>query len=50
MIAHRGTTQYDRTKSTTLKGTIAGFDFTNPHGEIYFEVKDDIGKGEKWHA
>ena len=48
MLAHHGTSPYDSTKLTTVKGTVTDFEFINPHVEIYVEVKDDKGKVEKW--
>jgi len=35
-------------KTTTLKGTIARFDFMNPHSLVYFDVKDDRGNVVHW--
>jgi hypothetical protein len=49
-FAHHGTAMYDATHLTTLTGTVTGFEFSNPHVEIYFDVKDDKGKLEKWSA
>jgi len=46
--AHHGTSPYDSTKLTTVKGTVTDFQFINPHVEIYVERKDDKGKVEKW--
>jgi Family of unknown function (DUF6152) len=46
--AHHGTSPYDSTKLTTVKGTVTDFQFINPHVEIYVEVQDDKGKVEKW--
>jgi uncharacterized protein DUF6152 len=46
--AHHATASYDMTKSTTVKGTVTGFDWTNPHAYIYLDVKDGKGATEKW--
>ena len=46
--AHHGTSPYDSSKLTTVKGSVTEFEFINPHVEIYIEVKDDKGKVEKW--
>jgi hypothetical protein len=46
--AHHGTSPYDSTKLTTVKGSVTNFEFINPHVEIYVEAKDDNGKIEKW--
>ena len=42
--------QLDRSRLATLKGTVTSFAFSNPHVQIYFEVKDDQGNIEKWVA
>jgi hypothetical protein len=46
--AHHGTSPYDTTKLTTLKGTVTDFQYINPHVEIYVAVKNDAGKIEPW--
>jgi hypothetical protein len=48
ILAHHGTSPYDSTKLTTVKGTVTNFEFINPHVEIYVEVKGENGKVEKW--
>jgi len=48
LLAHHGTSPYDATKLTTVKGTVTNFEFINPHVEIYVEAKNDKGKIEKW--
>ena len=47
-IAHHGTSAYDTTKLTTVKGTVTDFQFNNPHVIISVESKDDKGKVELW--
>jgi len=46
--AHHGTSAYDTTKLTTVKGTVTDFQFNNPHVIISVETKDDKGKVELW--
>lgn len=46
--AHHATASFDMTKSMTVRGTVTGFDWTNPHVYIYVDVKDDRGAVEKW--
>lgn len=46
--AHHGSSIYDMSKPTSVKGEVTEFDFMNPHSAIYVEVKDDKGKTEKW--
>jgi ribosomal protein S17 len=48
IFAHHGTSAYDTTKLTTVKGTVTDFQFNNPHVMISIEAKDDKGKVEKW--
>jgi hypothetical protein len=38
----------DRSKEVTVKGTVTGFNWTNPHVMIDLEVKNESGKVEKW--
>ena len=40
----------DRSKEVTVKGTVTGFNWTNPHVMIDLEVKTDAGKVEKWNV
>ena len=48
IFAHHGTSAYDTTKLTTVKGTVTDFQFNNPHVIISVETKDDKGKVEIW--
>jgi Family of unknown function (DUF6152) len=48
IFAHHGTSAYDTTKLTTVKGTVTDFQFNNPHVMISVETKDDKGKVEMW--
>ncbi|PYU24928.1 MAG: hypothetical protein DMG30_07030 [Acidobacteria bacterium] len=45
--AHHANASFDMTNSATVKGTVTGFDWTNPHAYIYLDVngKDAV---EKW--
>jgi hypothetical protein len=47
-LAHHGNAAYDPDKSVSLKGTITGFEFSNPHVQIFFDTKDDSGKVLHW--
>ena len=40
----------DRTRAVTVKGTVTGLNWSNPHVEIFLDVKDDNGTVEKWTA
>jgi Family of unknown function (DUF6152) len=48
VFAHHGTSAYDTTKLTTVKGTVTDFQFNNPHVIISVETKDEKGKVELW--
>jgi hypothetical protein len=48
-FAHHGyVSWFDMTRSVTLKGTVTGFDWTNPHSYIYLDVKNEKGAVEEW--
>lgn len=49
-FAHHGTANYDTNKSITVKGVVTGFDFVNPHVQIFWEAKDDSGTAQKWQG
>jgi len=46
--AHHSLSQYDREHPVTLKGTVAEYNFVNPHVQVYLDVKDETGNVEKW--
>ena len=47
-LAHHGNAAYDLANPITLKGTVTEFVWSNPHVQIYFDVKDDKGKVVHW--
>lgn len=50
-LAHHGSSiSYDLKKTVTLKGTVSEFVWSNPHCQIYFDVKDDHGNVVRWGA
>jgi hypothetical protein len=49
-FAHHGTANYDTGKQITVKGTVTGFDFVNPHVQIFWDAKDDSGAAVKWQG
>ena len=48
VFAHHGRASYDATKIFTLMGTVSSFQFSNPHAQLFLDVKDDKGKIEQW--
>jgi hypothetical protein len=49
LLAHH-TWAVDRTRAVTVKGTVTGLNWSNPHVEIFLDVKGDTGTVEKWTA
>lgn len=48
LTAHHGSSNYDMSKSVSVKGTVTQFAFMNPHSAIHLEAKDDKGNAEQW--
>lgn len=48
--AHHGNAAYDMEKTASLKATITGFEFGNPHVQVFFDTKDDNGKVLHWNC
>ena len=49
MFAHHSLlTEYDSEHQITLVGTVTEFAFSNPHVQIYFDVKDAKGDIVHW--
>ena len=40
----------DRSQEITVKGTVMGYNWSNPHVMIALEVKENDGKVEKWNV
>src|SRR5262245_31412861 len=38
----------DRARAVTVKGTVTGLNWANPHVEIFVDAKEDNGNVEKW--
>ena len=47
---HSFAAEYDTSKPLTIEGVVTKFDFVNPHGWIYLDVKDETGKISPWAA
>jgi hypothetical protein len=50
IYAHHSTAEYDMAASTSVKGTVTKFEWSNPHAYIYIDVKDDKGGVTQWTA
>ena len=51
LLAHHGTSaSYDMTKQVTLMGTVTEFVWSNPHCQLFFDVKDEEGNVVHWAA
>ena len=48
LFAHHGNTAYDETARVKIQGTVTEFIWTNPHSQIYLDVKDRSGKVVNW--
>ena len=48
VLAHHSNANYDQTKTVTLKGTVAAWDWGNPHVVVAFDVKDSNGHVVRW--
>lgn len=49
LFAHHGTNaSYDNNKSVTLTGTVTEWIFSNPHSQLFFDVKDTSGTVVHW--
>ncbi len=48
IFAHHGGSDYDVQHPKTLKGTVTEFYWSNPHCQVFLDVKDDSGKPVNW--
>lgn len=46
--AHHGNVAYDETHPITINGKVTEFVWSNPHCQIYLDVKDAKGKVVNW--
>jgi hypothetical protein len=46
--AHHGSAGYDMANMTIRKATVTGFEWANPHCQIFFDVTDDKGNVVHW--
>jgi len=47
-LAHHGGSDYDVQHPVALKGTVTDYNWSNPHCQIFLDVKDDKGKVTSW--
>ncbi len=47
-FAHHSVSMYDMAHPTTVTGVVTKLDWTNPHGYIYVDVKNEQGEIEHW--
>ncbi len=50
LMAHHGEANYDTDNVVSVKGTVSGFEFINPHTLITLDAKNDKGEIEKWNC
>ena len=48
MLAHHGNVAYDEKNPITIAGKVTEFVWSNPHCQIYLEVKDEKGNVVSW--
>jgi hypothetical protein len=48
VMAHHSFAMYDTTKSVTISGTVAAFEWTNPHAIIEIDVQAKEGGVQHW--
>ena len=47
-FAHHGNSAYDESHPITITGTVTEFVWSNPHCQIYLDVKDEKGSVLNW--
>jgi hypothetical protein len=48
LSAHHGNSAYDEDHPITIAGTVTELVWSNPHCQIYLDVKDNKGKVVRW--
>ena len=46
--AHHSLSDYDSTRETTVDGSVAQYQFVNPHPYLVLDVKDRNGAAQQW--
>lgn len=47
-LAHHGYAAYDMTRMVTVRGTVAAFEWVNPHSILTLSSRGDKGQDQKW--
>jgi hypothetical protein len=47
-LAHHSFSMFDRERSVTVSGTVAEYEWTNPHVWIHLMVPDEKGAAREW--
>jgi hypothetical protein len=48
--AHHGTSTFDMSRTTTIKGTVVDYQLINPHSELTIKVQQDDGAAVEWNV
>jgi hypothetical protein len=48
--AHHGTSTFDMSRTTTIKGTVVDYQLINPHTEITIKVQQEDGATVEWNV
>ncbi len=48
--AHHGTSTFDMSHTTTIKGTVVDYQLINPHSELTLKVQQDDGTTVEWNV
>jgi uncharacterized protein DUF6152 len=48
LFAHHGNASYDTEKTVTVKGTVTGYIWANPHVFLKVDAKDESGNTSHW--
>lgn len=49
-MAHHARSEYDLSRTISMKATVTRVDWSNPHALIYFDVTDSGGNVQNWSA
>ena len=49
LFAHHAPTMFDMTRTVTITGTVAAWEFVNPHVRIQVDAKDEQGNTVRWN-